>query len=171
MKTEDVSIKHLLTEHEVAQLAREQSRALGEVGVLESELSSIKKDYGSRADGLAAKIRGMSSKIESGFEIRSVKHLILDERPDAYRTLVRLDTGHISKRRKLEPHERQQTITEAEPKPYICSALLQVDDPAWDVQAVQLHVHEDEFEARKGLPDVQFFPVEGRLSIEAAPEA
>lgn len=154
MKLDDVAIKHIFTEHDIAELAREQARALSEVSTLENDLKSVKKDYESRMAAQASKVNSLSTRINSGFEMRTVKCLILDHRLEGYRLLVRTDTGHVVKRRKLDPHELQMNL-ESEEQPELTSpAVLVIDDNLWPEDSCSVGLTESEWSQLRNLPDV-----------------
>ena len=155
LKHDDLSIKHRYSDHEMAELARTQSRKLAEKGVLESELGAVKKDFAGRIETCDAQVKSLSARISANFEYRNQKCLLLDERPDGFRISIRLDTGRIVKRRKLSPEERQVELTTEEPEPYVAIAMLPVDDEDWhDVDLYQCPVKQDEFEALRGVVEM-----------------
>jgi hypothetical protein len=99
MKTELLSLKHEFNDHEMADLSREISRSLNDKTTLEKELDSVRADYKARITGQEALISSLSARINSGFRMDSVRCLLLDERDDGHRLVVRADTGHIVSRR------------------------------------------------------------------------
>lgn len=170
MHIEEVNLKHDLTDLEMAALARTQSQALGRKAAAESELGAIKKDFAGRIALAQAEVQNCSQSINTGWEMRNIKCLLVDERPEGWRLIIRTDNGHIAKRRRLEAHERQTklfTQEEAEAQPqrrYVASALLHIDDPDWhEVDAAQVPLYADEVELLKDAkPPIQFMEAPGR---------
>jgi hypothetical protein len=154
MTTEEISLKHKITDKEMAGLAREQSEALQNKSVAESDLKSITTAYKAKIEEAQAKVNGLSARIQSGYEFKNVRCIIANERPEGYRLTIRLDTGHIATRRKLDQAERQIKLTEIH-DPFVAVALLPVDDETWETDAYQMPVRQDEFDALRMLPDVK----------------
>lgn len=172
MHSEDVSLKHTLTDKEMGQLARDQAGAIEKRMVAESELGAIKKDYAGRIALANAEIGSISARVNSGWEMRNVKCLLVDERPNGYRLIIRTDNGHIARRRKLEPEERQMKLTDSPPAPGsgpTLVALLPIDDENWAEDFAEVPLYEDEAAALKdaGIQFRQMVP--NRLQIEAGP--
>jgi hypothetical protein len=165
MTTEEVQLKHKLTDKEMAALAREQSEYLQAKQVAESEFESIRTVYKAKITEAQAKVQGISAQVQSGFEIRNVRCMLANERPEGYRLTIRLDTGHIARRRKLETEERQIKLTEVH-DPFVAVAILPVDDETWEAEFYQCPVRQDEFDALRQLPDVKMSdlkPVRGQI--------
>lgn len=154
MKIEDVSIKHQLTDSEMAALAREQAQAYDKKTTLESDLKAVTGDLKAQVLSADAAIKSISQRVHSGMEYRYIKCLLVDERPVGMRLTIRTDNGHIWKRRKLTSDERQLTITDEAPKPYAVVVVLPVDDDGWDADQAQVPLYSEEFELLRGLPDV-----------------
>lgn len=166
MKTESVSIQHRFDDKDMAELARDQARAHGRKTTLELELKSVVGDYKARVAQAAAEMSSLSARINSGFEMRSTECLIADEREEGYRLVIRLDTGHITRRRKLAAEERQIELTET-PKQYVGAAILPVDDESWEVEAYMVRLYADEFDALRKLPDVKMTDWKPSLALAA----
>ena len=154
MKTDTISMKHEYTDSELAGLSREISNAFNAKNCLEKEFDGVRQDYKAQITAKEAVIASLSARISGGFEMQSIKCLLLDERPAGYRLVVRLDTGHVYRRRKLDPEERQIKITDQAPPEYVATALLRVDDEGWDVDVAQVPLYLDELEALRELADV-----------------
>jgi hypothetical protein len=155
MKTESVSIQHRFDDKDLAELARDQARAHGRKSTLELELKSVVGDYKARVAQAAAEMSSLSARINSGFEMRSIDCMIADEREEGYRFVIRLDNGHITRRRKLAPEERQIKLTETPPEQYMGAAILPVDDESWEVENYLVRLFADEFDVLRKLPDVK----------------
>lgn len=151
MKTEDVSMKHQFDVNELANMGKEQAGSLDKVQTLKLEFDSVKKQFASSiAEGEAAVSR-ISSKVHAGWEMRTIKCYLLDERPEGYRLVIRSDNGHVARRRKLASEERQLVITDKVPEPYVAAVILHVDDEGWDVDAYEVPLVETEFNIIRSL--------------------
>jgi hypothetical protein len=134
---------------------------------LEDELVSVKKMYASKQAEADAKVSGIATRISSGFEMRTVRCMLCDERPEGYRLTIRLDTGHVARRRKLEQHERQIVLTTEPPAPFVAIALLPVDDEGWETDVCQIQLRQDEFDTLRTIEGLTFdsapAPVRGQI--------
>jgi hypothetical protein len=155
MVIEEVQLKHQLTDFEMAALARSQSQAFGKLKALEDEIAAIKKDYAGRLALSNAEISSIASRVNTGFEVRNIRCLLLDELPEGYRLTVRTDNGHVARRRKLNPEERQIKLTDTEPRSFTHQATLPVDDETWDVDVTQILLYEDEAAELKDVPFIE----------------
>lgn len=157
MTTEEVNLRHSITDKEMADLAREQAQKLQAKRVAEQELESIRSVYKARITEAEAQVGAISARIQSGFEMRNVRCMIINERPEGYRLIVRMDSGHIAFRRKLEQAERQIKLTEVN-EPFIGVAFLPIDDGSWnDADFFQCPVRQDEFDVLRAIqPPIQF---------------
>ena len=167
MVIEEVNLRHTLTDNEMAALARSQSQAFGQLKALEDEISAIKKDYAGRLALSNANISNIASRVNTGWEMRSVRCLLLDERPEGYRLTVRTDTGHIAIWRKLNPEERQLKLNPEAPREFAFTALFPVDDATWnDVDVYQCPLYADEAEELRNVPFIELIPFVRRRVIE-----
>jgi hypothetical protein len=170
MIIEEVQLRHDLSDNEMAGLARQQANAIEKLKVHENELGAIKKDYGGRIALAQAEIGSISSRVNQGWEMRNVKCLLCDERPEGYRLVIRTDNGHIARRRKLNPEERQIKLSTDAPRPMAFSVLLPVDDDGWDTDFYECALYADEAEALRHIPDLEFKPIQHRRGLLEGPK-
>jgi len=170
MVIESVSLKHVLTDFEMAALARSQAQAFDKLKVTENDLAAIKKDYGGRIALANAEIGSISARINTGFEFRDIPCLLLDERPEGYRLVVRTDNGHIARRRKLNPEERQLKLSTEPGKRFEFIGTFAVDDETWELDIFEVGLYADEADQLKDCSDVQIRPFEHRRALLNAPE-
>lgn len=166
MTTEEINVKHSITDKEMAELARDQSRQIQMKRSHEAEFAQIKTSYKAKIEEAEASIQRIAISIQGGFEMRNVRCLIANERPEGYRLVIRLDNGHIVSRKKLHADERQIKLAEVN-DPFVAAALLMVDDEAWETEGFLCPLRQDEFDALRQLPDVQMqelVPTRGQLS-------
>ena len=155
METEKVSIRHTFTDTERLALGEDQARLLLKTDELEASLKSAKTQIQAQIDECAAKIRGVSSKLRDHTEFRDVDCMIMDHRINGTRHVVRMDTGHVVKARKLRPDECQVELTTEPAKEFIAIALCPVDDRAVDADFIDLKIFDDEFEVLRKCPDIK----------------
>lgn len=168
MKYDTLSIKHIFDNSDLAGMAKEQADKFGRMNLLEAEAKGIATGYKAKIEEVKAGIQAVSVSINYGFEMRNYRCLLLDERPEGHRICIRLDNGRIAKKRKLAKEERQMTITETAPDPYVAIALLPVDDDDWATDLYQCPVTSKEFEELKPA-GVNFMDYQGPLAaIEGA---
>lgn len=166
MVIEEVNLKHVLTDSELAGLARAQAQAIDKLKSTEADLAAIKKDFGGRIALANAEVGSISTRVNAGFEMRNIRCLLLDERPEGYRLVVRTDNGHIERRRKLNPEERQLKLSTEPPKPFAFSALLPVDDPTWETDIFQVALFADEADELRNVPHIELVAIVPRRAIE-----
>ncbi len=169
MTLEEVQLRHDLTDNEMAGLARKQANAIESLKVTKGEVDAIKKDYGGRIALAEAEIGSISGKVNAGWEMRTVKCLLVDERPEGYRLVIRTDNGHVARRRKLEPEERQLKLTTEPPRPPAFSVILSVDDEGWDVDFYEAALYQDEAESLRHISGLQFKPIIPRRQLSESP--
>lgn len=155
METEKVNIKHSFTNIEQLAFGREQAQQLGKKDELESQLKSAKTQFQSQIDVCSASIRVVSNRLMTGYEMRDVDCIVMDNRVPGYRHLVRMDDGHIARVRKLQAHERQMKINEGLPVEFTAIIMFPVDDQDYEGDYVELHVVDEEFEMLRTLPDLK----------------
>lgn len=172
MQFDTISIKHNFDSTDLAGMAKDQADKFGRMDQLESEMKGVATGYKAKIEELKSGIKAVSVAINYGFEMRAIRCLLLNERPEGFRLSVRLDTGRIVKKRKLEQHERQMTlVTEPTEKaePYVAIAMLPVDDENWAIEdCYQCPVVEEEFQELK-TAGVSFIDYQAPVAqIEAA---
>lgn len=154
MRFDEVQLKHNFTDGELAATARDYAARLGALNQLEAEAKSVATGYKARMDSAKAELQSLSVQVNNGFEMRNVKCLVLQERPESHEITIRLDTGRITRRRRLEQTERQMKLLTEPPKPWVAVAVLPVDDLDWHDDLYQCPLREDEFEQLRHVPGI-----------------
>ena len=108
--------KHLFSDIDKRRLSEELAEQCIRVEILDSELKKIKSDYKAKLDGVAAKIKEFSQKIQSGWELRDFECIIEKDLEEKTITYIDVDTDKIIESRKMEPHEYQLAITDKQVK-------------------------------------------------------
>lgn len=72
-----ILVKHLFSDKEIADLARQNSSNSLRLGELKMQLSSVKKDYGSKIETVTTEISRLFNLISSGFEMQEEEALVV----------------------------------------------------------------------------------------------
>ena len=67
------SVRHTFTEDEKRDIAVEMARKVAELNQAEDDKKAVMSDLKSKIDSLTAQVNGAASKLNSGFEYRSLK--------------------------------------------------------------------------------------------------
>jgi hypothetical protein len=150
MITEDIQVVHQFTDKERGLFSLAQANALDERDQVEMQLTQAKKQFAAQIAEADAIIRKISLQIRTGTELRNVRCILIDHRPDqGYRLVVRTDNGCVFRRRKLEPHERQMTLLAGQQQAFVAAALLPVEDKGWDQHFVTVPLWQEEVDELK----------------------
>lgn len=116
-ETEKLQIKYSFTRDEQLVIAKDLGRYNREKTRLDEELKAFKAGFNSNVARLDANIQDCSRWLDTGYEMRDIKCIVLKRRPDSESVLiVRLDNGRVYRKRKLADDERQMKIVvEGEP--------------------------------------------------------
>jgi hypothetical protein len=150
--------KYTFTGTELVEIARSQARFHGEMRQAEEQFDNVKADHKATVTKLEADISKCTLRVTSGYEMRTIKCLLLKFRPDKESALiVRTDNGRVLRKRKLEPEEKQMTITTVEPESWAFEADFYEDSTSDIVEMVADHVPLSIKEAQelKGVIDVR----------------
>lgn len=110
------ALKYTFTPNELVDLAREQARELNKKSFLEDELDQIKQDFKSKLTRCEANVSDCTRRISAGYEMRSVRCLVLKFRPEHDKAIViRTDSGEVLRVRKLSSEEKQLTLDGSDP--------------------------------------------------------
>jgi hypothetical protein len=135
------SVKYKFTVDELVAIAREQARHLSEQTRLEEELDSVKAVHKSKLMRLEADISDATRRVSSGYEMRSVRCLVLKFRPDNDSALiVRTDNGRVLRKRRLEADEKQIQLSTDPPLPYAFEVDFYGDTESDVAEMVAEHV-------------------------------
>ncbi len=114
METSTEMVKYSFSQQELVDLSREHARYYNELKSVDEQLVSIKADFKNRTTKLEVDMSHCGQRVTSGYEMRSIRCLMLKARPDNESLLiVRLDNGRILKRRRMNADERQIVLSDA----------------------------------------------------------
>ncbi len=119
MQTSNEMVKYVFSQPELIELSREQNRYFNERKEAEDQFASVRADYKNTTAKLEADINRVGQRVTSGYEMRTIKCIVLKSRPDNDSLLiVRTDNGRVYKRRKMNADERQIPISTEPPETY-----------------------------------------------------
>ena len=101
------SLKCRLSDNEVRELGIQSARLGALIHQEEADLKAVKSQFNARIDKLTAERAEADTKINAGWEFRTVECEVVKD--FTIRT-VRLDTGEVVKERTMEAYERQQNL-------------------------------------------------------------
>lgn len=117
MEASNELVRYNFHQGELVELSREQARYFNDRKRAEDEFASVKADHKTTITKLEADINRCAQRVTSGYEMRTIRCLLLKFRPDNDSVLiVRTDNGRVLKRRKLNADERQPLLTTDPPE-------------------------------------------------------
>lgn len=119
MEISNELVRYNFSQAETVDLAREQARYFNERSAAEDQFNSVKADFKNTITKLEADINRCAQRVTSGYEMRTIRCLVLKSRPDNESLLIlRTDNGRVYKRRKMNADERQIPISTEPPELY-----------------------------------------------------
>lgn len=117
MEASNELVRYNFNQGELVELSREQARYFNDRKRADDEFASVKGDFKAATTKLEADINRCAQRVTSGYEMRTIRCLMLKFRPDNDSLLiVRTDNGRVLKRRKLNADERQPLLTTDPPE-------------------------------------------------------
>jgi hypothetical protein len=111
-KFSDEYVKYLFNEEEKREIASEMARKVSEHGQAEDDKKAIMADLKSRIDGLQAQINSSATKLNNGYEMRTVKcHVVPDYAMRVWR-IYRLDTDEMVREKRMAADDLQMRLDE-----------------------------------------------------------
>lgn len=77
MSSVRILVKHLFSDKEIADLARQNSSSSLRLGELEMQLTSVKKDYGAKIETVTTEMSRVFNLVSSGFEMVEEEALVV----------------------------------------------------------------------------------------------
>lgn len=120
MITHTESVRYTFKPEELVQFAKAQAQHYNEKSRVEENFDSVKAQHKAKITEIEGLISGCAARITSGFEMRPIRCLVLKFRPDNDSSLVvRTDNGRVLRKRRLEPEEKQISLSTEPPLPYV----------------------------------------------------
>lgn len=111
---ETIHAKHVFTDGEINELARQLARTNSEIGTLEAEKSAVSKDFAGRIETKEIHRGSLSANINNGYEMRPTECLVeLDPKnrsKDYYRREKDGSKGEFLERREMTQADFQLSL-------------------------------------------------------------
>ena len=102
--------KYVFTESEKKELAIVMAQKVSELAAAEDQKKAIMSDFKSQIDGLQAKVNGNATKLNNGYEMRTIKCRVLADYDLKEFCLIREDNGEVAKRVKMKAEDLQTNM-------------------------------------------------------------
>jgi len=106
-------LKYSFTEPEKAEIAVEMAQKVAELNQVEGQLKAIKSQYKSKVDVLQGEINLAAEKLNTGYEMRSVKCEVTPNWEEKIWEYIRLDTGEFVRTEEMSVEDLQMRLDEA----------------------------------------------------------
>lgn len=103
-------IKYLFSEEEKQSIAINMAQKVAELQQAEDNKKAIMSDYKSQIDGIQANVNLAATKLNNGYEMRTIKCEIVPNWDDKVWEHIRVDTGELAKTKKMTPDDLQMQI-------------------------------------------------------------
>jgi hypothetical protein len=102
--------KYVFSEDEKKVIATTMALNVTDLASAEDEKKAIMSDFKSRIDGLQANVNGAATKLNNGYEMRSIKCKIVGDFPSKLWSYIREDNGETAKEIKMSSDDLQRKI-------------------------------------------------------------
>lgn len=141
MISSNETVKYSFVQGELVEIARQQARLINDKMAAEDQFNNVKADHKATVTKLDADITKCTLRITSGYEMRSIKCLVLKFRPEKdFALIVRTDNGRVLRKRRLDEDEKQLTLTIKEPDAFVFETDFYEDSAGDVVEMVADHV-------------------------------
>ena len=103
-------IEHTFTDDEKREIAIEMARKVSELQVAEDNKKAIMSEFKSKIDGIQANVNLSATKLNNGYEMRTIKCEVIplwDKKVWEYR---RVDNGEVAKEKQMSSNDLQMKI-------------------------------------------------------------
>jgi len=104
--------KYVFSEVEKKKIAQEMAQNVSDLATAEDEKKAIISDFKSKIDGLQAKVNGAATKLNNGYEMRSIECKINADYEEKLWRYIRQDTFEEVRTRKMSQDDLQKKITD-----------------------------------------------------------
>ena len=102
--------KYIFMEDEKKEIASEMAQRVSELQRLEDEKKAIMSDLKSQIDRVQAEVNNSATKLNNGYEMRSIKCEVERNFETRKVRYIRADNGEVAKERKMTDDERQMQV-------------------------------------------------------------
>jgi len=113
LKNDDLTneyCKYVFSEDEKRAIAQEMAQNVSDLAAAEDEKKAITSDFKSRIDGLQARVNGAATKLNNGYEMRSIECKIQADYDAKLWRYIRQDTFEEVRTRKMDQDDLQQQL-------------------------------------------------------------
>ena len=105
-------VKVIFTETEKREIAQEMAQKVSELQQAEDDKKAIMSDYKSRIDGLQANVNSAATKLNNGYEMRSIKCEIVPNWDNKKWEFWRTDTQEFLRDKPMSSDDLQMKLDE-----------------------------------------------------------
>ena len=100
-------VKYRFTENEKKEIASEMAQKVSELQQAEDDKKAIMSDFKSKIDGIQANVNNAATKLNSGYEMRSVKCEIMPNWAKKVWEYIREDNGTVAREKAMTADDLQ----------------------------------------------------------------
>ena len=114
-------VKHVFTEEEKREIAVEMAQKVSEVQQAEDDKKAVMSDFKSTIDGLQAKVNNAATKLNNGYEMRTIRCVVEADYTTKEWIYRNEETGEVVKTKAMRSEDLQLQVP--------ATRLLQADMP------------------------------------------
>lgn len=100
-------VKYIFSNNEKSEIASEMAQKVTELQQAEDDKKAIMSDYKSKIDGIQANVNNAATKLNSGYEMRSIKCEIVPNWAKKVWEYLREDTGMVAREKPMTADDLQ----------------------------------------------------------------
>jgi len=104
--------KYVFNEDEKKDIASEMAQNVSDLAAAEDEKKAIMSDFKSRIDGLQARVNGAATKLNNGYEMKSIKCEVEGDWTNKIWLFRRQDNYEVAKKTEMKSDDLQRKIDE-----------------------------------------------------------
>lgn len=103
-------VKHVFSENEKKEIAIEMAQKVANLQQAEDDKKAVMSDYKSQIDGIQAGINGAATKLNNGYEVRTIKCEVVPCWEKKVWKYMRVDTGEMVKEKAMTANDLQMKL-------------------------------------------------------------
>ena len=109
-KFENEFIKYTFTENEKKEIAIEMAQKVANLQQAEDDKKAVASDFKSQIDGIQASVNSAATKLNNGYEMRSIKCEVVPNYDKKVWEYLRTDTGEQTKEKPMTANDLQMKL-------------------------------------------------------------
>ena len=109
-KFENEFIKYTFTENEKKEIAIEMAQKVTNLQQAEDDKKAVASDFKSQIDGIQASVNSAATKLNNGYEMRSIKCEVVPNYDKKVWEYLRTDTGEQTKEKPMTANDLQMKL-------------------------------------------------------------